>query len=84
MVVLGLGRRRELNQPARNQNRKTKVKTKIDTTQYEFSHGRKPRGRGRWAFNVNGAVLWIEGRLSEAKKAVRGEFPSAGKVEVLP
>ena len=60
------------------------MKTKISTTQYEFSHGRKPRGRGHWAFSVNGAVLWKEGLLSEAKKAVQAEFPKAGKVEVLP
>lgn len=60
------------------------MKTRFDTTQYEFAHGRKPRGRGYWAFNVNGAVLWKNGFLSEAKKCVRAEFPNAGTVEVLP
>ena len=24
--------------------------TAFDTTEYEFSHGRKPRGTGTWAF----------------------------------
>ena len=60
------------------------MKTRFDTTQYQFSHGRKPRGRGRWAFGVNGAAIWKRGLLSEAKKSVAAEFPQAGKVEVLP
>ena len=60
------------------------MKTQFDTTQYQFSHGRKPRGQGQWAFSINGAVLWKNGLLSEAKKSVKAEFPKAGKVEVLP
>ena len=25
---------------------------RIDTTEYQFSHGRKPRGTGRWCFDL--------------------------------
>ena len=25
---------------------------RVDTTQFEFSHGRKPRGRGLWMFEL--------------------------------
>ena len=63
---------------------KDQMKTRFDTTQYQFSHGSTPRGRGNWAFNINGAVLWKSGLLSEAKKSVKAEFPKAGTVEVLP
>lgn len=26
------------------------MSVRIDTTEFEFAHGRKPRGRGSWAF----------------------------------
>lgn len=28
----------------------TKVHVEFDTREYEFSHGKSPRGRGTWAF----------------------------------
>ena len=33
---------------------------KINTTEYELSHGHAPRGRGAWAFQVDGtdATVW--------------------------
>ena len=46
----------------------------VSTTEYEFSHGHKPRGRGAWAFEIAGAVTFIPGTLTygEAKReAVR-------------
>ena len=60
------------------------MKTRFSTMKYEFCHGKKPRGSGFWAFNINGAVLRKIGPLSEAKKSVKAEFPQAGTVEVLP
>jgi hypothetical protein len=44
-------------------------------TQYEASHGKKPRGRGRWGFEVEVAhgdayeayEVWATGTLTEAK-----------------
>jgi hypothetical protein len=32
--------------------REKNLKPAVVTTQYEFSHGRKPRGRGSWFFYV--------------------------------
>jgi hypothetical protein len=60
----------------------------IDTTEYEFSHGVRPRGEGMWWF----LIYWPSGRaerfsfnavyttaLNAAKKYGRG----AWKIEVL-
>lgn len=30
----------------------------IDTTEYEFSHGKKPRGTGSWAFMFRRNGAW--------------------------
>lgn len=42
----------------------------ISTSEYEFSHGHKPRGRGSWAFEIAGEVTWIPGSRTygEAKR----------------
>lgn len=52
--------------------------TDFITTQYEFSHGRKPRGIGYWAFFFNSAgdePWFAEGALpyGEAKKLAKAE-----------
>jgi hypothetical protein len=46
------------------------------TSQYEFSHGRAPKGRGLWAIKVSGSagtqVYFIFGTVQESRKeAVR-------------
>ena len=33
---------------------KEKTKMEVSTTQYEFSHGKKPRGFGTWGFFFDG------------------------------
>ena len=43
----------------------------IETTQYEFSHGKKPRGYGNWAFFFDGnydidAAMFHLGTFREA------------------
>ncbi len=30
----------------------------VITTEYEFSHGKKPRGEGCWAFEINDRIFW--------------------------
>ena len=39
----------------------------VNTNQYEFSHGHRPRGRGYWAFFVGhpnkGLLYWSEGEM---------------------
>jgi hypothetical protein len=54
----------------------------IDTTGYEFSHGRKPRGYGFWGFarvGHPGEEFWTTGTYTEAKRAL-----PAGDWQVLP
>ena len=50
---------------------------KITLERYEFSHGRKPRGKGLWAVEVTGTdekgsftkeTYFIAGNLSDARK----------------
>lgn len=49
---------------------------RIDTTEYERSHGRRPRGNGNWMFRLDGGQI-ITGRgtltkaLAQAKAAAR-------------
>ena len=49
------------------------MKIRVSTTEYEFSHGRKPRGRGSWAFDLGAifpkATLWFCGTYTEALKS---------------
>ena len=45
----------------------------LKTTEYQFSHGRQPRGYGSWAFEIKGGseteakVEWFKGTYTEAK-----------------
>lgn len=67
----------------------------FDTTQYEFSHGKKPRGVGSWAFtpadaiwpNVEtmppDAIAWAWGSYSEAKQEVSKKWPEVDTWKVL-
>jgi hypothetical protein len=68
----------------------------FDTTEYEFSHGRKPRGRGGWVFEkylphpagngfVDRFVFWAKGgqTLTEAKRELR-QAGASGTWKVLP
>ena len=41
---------------------------RADTTQYQFSHGKQPRGYGRWAFEVGGETFFFTAHYSVAKK----------------
>lgn len=69
--------------------------TEFDTTEYEFSHGSKPRGRGSWAFvpvkrEAGGfsfpyeGVAWVKGTYTEAKRDIRREYPKVQVWKVLP
>ncbi len=50
---------------------------RVETGTFEFAHGRRPRGRGNWAFelvreNCHTLTVWHMGTYSEAKReAVR-------------
>jgi hypothetical protein len=44
----------------------------INTSSYEFSHGRKPRGFGSWAFTINGELKWFnQATYGQALKKVK-------------
>lgn len=73
---------------------------RTDTTRYEATHGRSPRGRGLWFFQVagtDGQGAWLtetmsaNGSLAEARsqvvrefKAMNGRVKSVTEVVVLP
>lgn len=45
-------------------------RVEVSTTDYRFSHGREPRGRGDWAFFFEGEAepRFFRGSFAEAKK----------------
>ena len=52
---------------------KTSLKSiKTDTSKFEFSHGRKPKGFGYWAF-------WIESSMGSTPWSFRGLYSEACK-----
>jgi hypothetical protein len=58
----------------------------FDTTEYEFSHGKRPRGYGSWGFqrldgdpNVPADEYWRLGTYTEAKRNA-----PEGRWKVLP
>ncbi len=48
------------------------MKIEVSTTNYEFSHGKKPRGFGTWAFesfcNDGIVTVWHRGAFADAKR----------------
>lgn len=67
------------------------------TTEYEFSHGKKPRGTGSWAFvpanyawpdgpnepMPSDGIAWVWGTYSDAKREVAKRWPSVTFWKVL-
>ena len=46
------------------------MKRTVETTKYQFTHGKLPRGRGYWAFGnkAETKVVYLRGIYAEAKK----------------
>ena len=63
------------------------MKPEFDTSKYERSHGKKPRGRGLWAFaphdNPERATM-ITGTYADAKRTVQHFQPYVQRFVVLP
>jgi hypothetical protein len=68
---------------------KTNMKTQIDTRPYETAHGKRPSGRGSWAFcsadkwnapNYLDHVIWIPGckTYGEAKREAIQKLTAMG------
>lgn len=60
----------------------------FNTTDYQFSHGRSPRGLGGWAFSYErnpemAAIFWVNGSYGEAKRVARDKARADGRSEVF-
>lgn len=65
------------------------MNVEVNTREYEFAHGRRPSGRGGWAFAFRrnetdmGKLFWVSGLYSEAKKQAVQEAKRRGALEVV-
>ena len=59
--------------PRLNAKGKTKMTIEFSTSEFEMAHGKRPSGRGSWAFELERGAepFWHNGLYSEAKAAVR-------------
>jgi hypothetical protein len=65
----------------------------FNTRDYEFAHGKKPRGDGWWAFvpadyvwkgdMPSDGIAWVGGTFSEAKREVAKRHPAIDVWSVL-
>ncbi len=62
-----------------------KSQTYVDTVGYEFAHGQRPRGEGRWGFHPNNRVdslspevFWFTGLYGVAKREAVKHFTRLG------
>lgn len=63
------------------------------TTEYEFSHGKRPRGRGAWAFvpanyiwpdaMPEDGIGWANGTYTDAKREIARRYPKVTVWNVL-
>ena len=63
------------------------MKPTFDTSKYERSHGKKPRGRGLWAFAPRGNLeraTMITGTYTDAKRVAQHFQPDVQHFVVLP
>lgn len=70
------------------------MRIEFNDTQYQFSHGRTPRGRGSWAFEIRGldgihfspSMTYGEAKrwMREQAKQVVPAGAAVVRVEVLP
>lgn len=62
---------------------------RVDTAPYERSHMKAPRGRGSWAFDLDGErrfavpLFWHSGTYAEAVRAARLAAQKLGSCRVL-
>ena len=55
------------------------TKVTVSTRDYEFSHGRTPKGQGNWVFIFpNNTIDWFRGTYTEARKAAIARAKSQG------
>jgi hypothetical protein len=65
------------------------MNVEVNTREYEFAHGRRPSGRGSWAFSFcrnetdTAKLFWVNGLYREAKKQAVQEAKRRGALEVV-
>ena len=59
------------------------MKVQVNTTEYEFSHGKKPRGFGQWVFFFGNVMFTYNGTYGDAKKAAMKTAKEQGYTEVM-
>jgi hypothetical protein len=60
---------------------------RFETDSYMASHGKLPKGRGNWAFEVKGETVWVNDSYANAKKEIQkryGKDKQVFSVKVLP
>jgi hypothetical protein len=71
------------------------MSAEFNTTQYEFAHGRKPRGSGTWAFTPHfgwaygdgwrpKGIVWVTDTYANAKRECAKQHPDITRWVVLP
>lgn len=76
------------------------MRIELETREYQFAHGKKPRGTGLWAFKILNTypsatfkldgLFWFNGTLSEAKLDLKKKIATAGpetaivRIKVMP
>ena len=58
--------------------------SRIDTNEYESSHGKKPRGFGCWLFDVDGDIVELRNTIKKVKYDIVKMFPNANSIKILP
>lgn len=63
----------------------TKQTVEVETSQYEHAHGKRPGGRGSWAFHPNfhvksddSSIIWVNGLYSVAKREAKAIATARG------
>ena len=61
------------------------MSVEFNTREYEFSHGKSPRGYGYWAFFFDNEKepQWFTGKYSEVKKLARAYAVMKGYRDVV-
>lgn len=69
-----------MTQPTQPTNTYPATHVRVETDRYLFAHGRTPRGRGTWAFEVGAETWWAPANLlfTEAKRLARKHAGSLG------
>ena len=61
---------------------------RVEKAEYRFSHGKEPRGRGHWMFEMGGVSgpYSFNGSFADARKAAQREAVNRGQysVKVMP